>query len=49
MNLWLNNKEFAALLQLFNEFRAGFDALPDYMRDAFFEGLKAYEGKIKLS
>lgn len=37
---FLTNLEYDALLHLYNEYNAAFDALPEYMRQAFFIRLR---------
>ena len=32
---WLTNKEFEVLLELFHQFNAAFNYLPDYIRNAY--------------
>lgn len=36
---WLTDKEYAALMELFHEFNAAFNYLPDYIKDAYFTRL----------
>lgn len=38
-NDWLNDKQYQALLSLYNEFKEAFNYLPDYIKDAFYTRL----------
>lgn len=40
---WLTNEEYAALMELFHEFNAAFNYLPDYIKDAYFTRLHRKE------
>lgn len=35
-NDWLNDKQFKAMLDLYNNFNEAFKALPDYIQEAFY-------------
>lgn len=39
---WLNDKEYAALLNLYHDYHAAFQALPEYMQQAYYIRLYSY-------
>lgn len=38
---WLNDKQYAALLSLYNDFKEAFNQLPDYIQEAFYTRLES--------
>lgn len=38
-NDWLNDKQYKAVLSLYNEFNEAFIQLPDYIKEAFYARL----------
>ena len=39
INNWLNDTQYKALLELYNNFNIAFQALPQYIREAFYARL----------